>query len=450
MKWVSLIVLLGTTLPLVPYLRSNIRLVKIVWVLVGFVPFVMESVHLYMSAISWAEWPGYVKGLELTIVDALALSLYLSQPRATSPLPFRIAFGLYILASFLSVLSAIVPEAAFFYLWQTARMFLLYATVVRACNNPVVATALLKGMAAGLVLEAVVVLWQRFGLGVLQASGTMIHQNELGMVSHFIVFPFFALLLTGRAGLWPAIVFPAGVIVELLTTSRGTIGLAALGYVLVFAFSALRGWTSRKGRVLLVFMVAAAVAAPLAAAALSQRGSQAVEDSDKSRVYLENMASMMLADHPLGVGGNNFVYSAIAEGYYARAAASNYFAFTVHNVYWLSVVEIGYLGLISFVIYIAGPLIVAFRCGVRNQRDIRGDLLIGLGVGTLVVYLHSFEEWIFITYRLQYFFVMDIGLIVALAMQMGYWRPPVLNRQESQSRSRRAPPEPSLASHRHH
>jgi len=422
-KWIRLVVLFGATLPLVPYLRSNVRLLKLVWMLIGFLPFVIESVHLYMAAVSWVTWPGYAKGIELTVLDTLALSLYLSMPRASHPLPFRIAFGLYFLSTLLSALQAIAPEATLFYSWQFARIFLLYAVIVRGCANPVVPDALLKGMAAGLLMEAVTVLWQRFGLGVLQASGTFFHQNELGMLSHFIVFPFFALLLTGRAGVLPAVVFPAGAIVELMTTSRGTIALGALGYGLVFALSAMRGWTSRKGGILAVFVAAAAVIGPLAISAIAQRGAEQIEGSDNERVAFEKAASMMLTDHPMGVGANNFVEAANTGGYYERAGVGwTSYSATVHNFYWLTVTEIGYFGLIACVILFIVPLNVAFRCGLRHRQDIRADLLIGLGVAVLLVYIQSFEEWVFVTYRLQYVYAMDIGLIGGLATEMGYWR----------------------------
>ena len=305
--------MLGATLSLVPYLRSNIRLLQIVWGLVGFMPFVMESFHLYMSAAFLDHWPGYVTGFELTIIDALALALYLSLPRVSHPLPFRIAISLYLFSTLLSALPAMEPKAALFYSWQVARMFFLYSVIVRACANPLAPVALLKGMAVGLLVQVPVVLWQRFGLGLLQTPGTMVHQNELGMLSHFVVFPFFALLLTGRAGRWPAVVFPAGAIVELMTTSRGTIGLAAMGYMLVFALSALQGWTSRKARMLAVFVVVGAVVAPIAISAIASRGAGQIESSDSSRVVLEKAASLMLADHPLGVGANNFNLTAISR-----------------------------------------------------------------------------------------------------------------------------------------
>jgi hypothetical protein len=426
MKWVNLIAWLGATLPLVPYLRSNAGLVKIVWILVGFLPFIFESVHLYLAPIVWS-WPGYVKGTELTALDALAFALYLGLPPEPNshPLPFRIALGLYFFAVLFSAAQASQPVAVLFYSWQLARMFLLYAVIVRACANPIVPDALLKGMAIGLIMEACVVLWQRFAQGMLQTPGTLQHQNELGMVSHFVVFPFFALLLTGRAGRLPAVVFAAGVIVELLTTSRGTIELAAMGYALVFVLSTAHGWTSRKSQMLLIFVVAAAVVGPVAISAIAQRGASQIESSDSERDDFEMAASMMLADHRLGVGANNFNYIANAEGYYLRAGVGwTSFGATVHNVYWLTLAETGYLGLVAYVNFLLWPLILALRCGVRHRRDIRGDLLIGLGVALLLVYMQCFEEWVFITHRVQYVFTMDIGLIAGLAIQMGYWRLP--------------------------
>jgi O-antigen ligase len=132
---------------------------------------------------------------------------------------------------------------------------------------------------------------------------------------------------------------------------------------------------------------------------------------------------MMLSDHPMGVGANNFVMAAATQGYYARAGLSWIgWASTVHNVYWLVAAETGYVGLVAFVILLLRPLTVAFLCGWRNREDRRGDLLLGLGAGLLLVYLHSFYEWIFINFGVQYIFAVSAGLIAGLAQQLGYWR----------------------------
>ena len=423
LKWLSLAALLVATVSLIPTIRSNTRVRGIVWALVAFLPFVMEPLHITMAVISWPTWPGFVTGTEVTVVDALTLSLYFALPPIRQSLPFRISFALYFIVIILSALQAFVPIAAIFYSWQLARMFLVYVVVVSACADPGALSALLKGMSAGLVLQVPVVLWQRFGLGLLQAPGTFDHQNTLGLVTHFIVFPFFALLLSGRAGWLPSIVVPAGIIVELLTTSRATLGLAAIGYSVVFVVSAIRGWTSRKAIALTVALAVGAVVTPIALSAIESRGSHALDGSDEERAAFISSASSMLSDHPLGVAANNFVVVADVEGYYKRAGVTwmSYLG-TVHNVYWLVVAESGYFGLIAYVTFLFNPMIVAFWCSLRNRDDVRGDLLLGLGTALLVVYLHNLFEWIFVTAQVQYLFTIDIGMVAGLAMRLGYWR----------------------------
>ena len=60
--------------------------------------------------------------------------------------------------------------------------------------------------------------------------------------------------------------------------------------------------------------------------------------------------------------------------------------------------------------------------GAIDEID-RGDLLLGLGVALLTVYIHSYFEWIFFTTYVQYMFAITVGLVAGLAQQLGYWRP---------------------------
>jgi O-antigen ligase len=136
-------------------------------------------------------------------------------------------------------------------------------------------------------------------------------------------------------------------------------------------------------------------------------------------------AADMLADHPMGVGANHFNMVANVGGYFTRVGelwgpgrASN-----VHNVYWLVAAETGYIGLITFVAFILTPMIAALRCGLRHRTEPRGDLLLGLGVALLVVYVHSFEEWIFVVNETQYLLAIIFGLVAGLTEQLHYWRP---------------------------
>ena len=390
--------------------------------LVGFLPFLLANLHFYIAIDSWALWPGYVKGAEVSLLDALAIALYMSLPASRNRVPFRLSMALYFFAVLLSALQSEIPMAALMYCWQLARMFLVYAVVAKGSADPRVPPALLTGMAAALFVQAGAAVWERFGLGMLQADGTLVHQNTLGMMSHLVVFPFFALLLVRRRGWLPPAVLGAGVAIEVLTASRATLGLAGLGYLLVFGISFFRKQSSRKTVVLLVAVISALAILPVAISAFVQRGEANLLSSDEERVSLESAAAAMLSDHPLGVGANHFNFIANRDGYFQRAGlAWTSFSAQVHNIYWLTAAETGYLGLLALLFLVFRPTVVALICGFRFRDDERADLLLGLGVALLIVYVHSYLEWLLVSFEPQYLWAIDLGLVAGLAQQVGYW-----------------------------
>jgi O-antigen ligase len=426
-KWAGLTLLLAAILPLSRWLRRNPYHAPKLWMLLGFLPFALSFAHLDMAVISWIEWPGYVKGAEFSVADGLAIALYLSLPRSQHAVPFVLSMALYCLATVLSAFQAPEPTAALFYSWQLVRVFVVYATVTKGCADPRVPLAILRGMTAGLFVEVAVTSWQRFGLGMIQAPGTMDHQNILGVMTHFVDLPAFALLLSGPIGRVLTAAAPAGIFVDVLTTSRGALGFSLLGYAIIFIISSRRRWTTRKRKVLMIGVAAALLIIPLAILSFDRRFSDqadVVSSDYNERAAFEKAAQLMLSDNPLGQGANHYVFAANLKGYNARAgvvAVTESESANVHNVYFLVAAETGYLGLITFVLLLLRPFTVALLCGWNNRGDQRGDLLIGLGVTLLVVYIHGFFEWIFVLLETQYMLAMDFGLVAGLAVQLGYW-----------------------------
>jgi hypothetical protein len=79
-KWVVLVIILAVISPLSGWLRRNFREIPKFWMLMGFLPFVLSDLHLYMAIYSLPDAGWYLKGAEFSVLDALALSLYLSLP----------------------------------------------------------------------------------------------------------------------------------------------------------------------------------------------------------------------------------------------------------------------------------------------------------------------------------------------------------------------------------
>lgn len=424
MKWIALLIILALIPPATTWLRNNQRELPRVAMLLGLLQFLAGMLHLVIAPISWPFWPGFVKGMELSLVDAIAIVMIFSTPRRHRIAHLRWPVGLYAIIVAASALQTNLPATALFYVWQLLRVMLVITAVAMSCRDPRVPRALLLGMGIGLALQALISVKSHFS-GVLQAAGTFGHQNQLGMLTHFVVFPALALLLASRknAVLWIAPL--AGMVVVILTASRATIGLAGAGYMLVLAMSIVRRPSARKTRVAMGAIVALAVAAPMAALTLGNRFDHAAPDTgyDERAAFIK-AARAMLDDHPLGVGANNYVIIANTQGYSARAGVAmiqSSLSAHVHNAYILAAAEGGWVGGAGFMVMLFWPLIVALRCAWRFRRDPRGEALVGLAGALIIAALHSMYEWIFVTSSTQYLYAIAVGLIAGIGAQLGYW-----------------------------
>lgn len=418
-KWIIFAIGLAFILPAAQWLRQNPRHVPVAWMLFGFLPF---SYNPRISLIDWSGWPGYVLGVQITGIDLLSLILFLVLPPARRPAPFRVVMILYFVAVTVSVFQAEVAMAAAFYPLQLLRIYFVYIVVRRASSDVGTLDRILTGMAAGLCLQVALAAWQK-AQGVVQPGGSFADKNLLGLISEFAIFVPFALMMAGKRG-WQFNVAPvAGAVIGVLTASRAAVGLAAIGFVAVFLLSSLRGWTTRKARVLLGGLLAVAVLTPIAVTSFEKRFAQERVGGADERAMFNNVTTMILADHPFGIGANNYVVVANSGGYSERAGIPWTSALAIaHNIYGLTAAETGYPGVIAFLLLWFRVIIVSFRCAWMYTKDIRGDMLLGLGVTLLVVGIHNAYEWVFMIYNVQYLFGITAGLIAGLAEQLGYWR----------------------------
>lgn len=431
MKWVALLLFIAIVPALAAWLRGNAQRRPIVWTILGLLPFVMDPLHLSVAPIAWPMWPGYVKGMEVSLLDAVALAVLLSSSNVRIRSPMLIVLPVYILLVLISMVNSGVPEAAFFYAWQLARILLLFVAIVKICNDERGPSALILGMILGLCVQAGYSIEQRL-TGVTQSSGTFGHQNLLGMVSHFVTFPALALLMVNAKMRAPLFGVLAGAIVVILGASRATLGLAAVGFVSLLLMSILLKPTGRKSMIVGLGLLALLAATPVALSSLQKRFETAPLSTDyDERAAFARAARMAIADHPMGVGSNQYVVAANIQGYSDRAGVvwnSGSRSANVHNTYLLVWAETGFMGLVAFITLMLMPIMIALRGAWRNRKDPRSDLTLGLGIGLAVVSVHSLYEWVFVDYVVQVLFAIDAGIITGLVRQMSVAKS---NRQKS-------------------
>lgn len=424
MKYLALCVGVLALWPIYVVFRSYPSMRKYVWVALGVLPFLSIVLpFLDVALISWGDfWTGYVPGLQVTAIDIIAVFLFFSVRKNPTFKSLHVLFGLNLAALTLSMLQADEPLATGFAVWQFVRVYFLAVLVAKACTDDVVAYQLLKGLSLGLAIQFIAVIWQKFGQGMVQPTGTFVHQNTLGLITHLVVFPNFALLLAGQRQIQSGASVAMGLVIAALIASRGALGFTGFGFSATYLLSFVRKWSKRKALLGLAGVFAVAGLVPIAMSSLATRFDAVplLDEEYDERAAFNRTAIAILEANPLGIGANHYSYVGKNYGYSVRSGVApieGSLNNIVHNAYLLAAAETGYFGCFSFTLLMIFPIAVAFRYawGVRGNPS--GDLLLGLGVAMTTVCFHSLFEYIVVIKEVQYVMAIVVGMTFGLAKQ---------------------------------
>lgn len=435
---VVMIALIGVA-PLALLIRRSRRIADAAWICIGFLPFLLPALpQVDIALANFEGWIGYVHGIEVTVIDFLALALLLALPGKRGVLNFHIPLAFYLFALLLAMTQAAHPLAASFVVFQFMKVYLLVVVVARGCmNDERVPVLLMKGLAIGLGIQLVAVIQQVASGEFVQPPGTFWHQNTLGMVIHMVALPHFALFLAGARGIQFVAVPPAALLVASLTASRATVALCILGFALTYVLSLVRRFSARKAAIGAVGLLAVLMLIPVAISSFDRRFEETPLQDDKydERAAFNRAAGLILSDFPMGVGPNHYVYIGKNLGYSLKAGVAPFednLSNIVHNAYLLAAAETGYIGLAAFVILLIYPLVIALWYVPLSARAPTGDLLLGLAAALLTVYVHSIYEYILFGKDVQYVFAVTIGTIFGVASRVA-----LLNKSRRQQTTNR-------------
>lgn len=404
---------------IVHLLRTRWHLRQWAYLFLGLLPFVVHTWQLDGAIINWAAWPGYAKGIVVTVEDSLALAIIVTHrtPRGAPPLSGFVA--MYMMAVAFSIILADTPLVPVFYLFQLLRFLVIAIAVAKIAGDPRALQWLGMGLACGMAYEAGIALDQKFQ-GAFQAAGNMAHPNQLGMMSHFVILPLLGLLFAGHRSrmIWVGVLSTLVVIVA--GASRATIGLVGIGVALLLLLSLLRRSTPYKKAVIGVVAVAMGLASPFLLHSVNNRLAQQYEHDNggyDERAAFERAAKAMWKDHPFGVGANEYVSVANMQGYSARAGVvwnGGSRATNVHNTYLLVAAETGWAGLVTYVTMLGAAIVAGWLFAFRNRSDPRGEIALASALAITMMAIHSQYEWITVTYQVQYVLAISFGMISGL------------------------------------
>jgi hypothetical protein len=405
---------------LVPVVWGSIQsdrrnLVRVCFVLGASILLVGPS--LWSAPIAWPLWPAPAKGTEVSFIDAIALALFFTTRKVRIPTPVKVSYVLLCVALFVSTCVAYNRLAAFFYIWEFLRATLVFLAIARACaNEPGAAIAFISGLCVGMIGEAAWVTLQ-YVQHVERPGGSFGHSNTMGIAADFVIFPALALMLGSRRWLLPCAAIVSGLVCVILGGSRASMGLFPVGMFLTLVLSIAHKSSSRKYIFLtaMTFLVIAAVPAMLWS--IGKRTTEATASSDSDRAAMKEAASMIIADHPFGVGANQYVIIANTGGYSQRAGVpwneANLRA-PVHDTYYLVTAELGFLGLAGMLAMLGSFIALGFRL-VRNRLPDGGsELFPGLLATTIIVAIQISYEFTFMDFIIHDLFAINAGILIAI------------------------------------
>ena len=421
MKWIVLAALIAAVPVIVEWLRTNPREAPWLSGLMGVLLFVYGPYNLSVAPYPWAMWPGYVKGIDVTVLDVVALGIVIGTRHRPFKMPFRWQMILYLIAVVIAIPQSPVPMASSFYVWQLIRVYIVFRAVALVSQDDRHWNAILAGLILGLSFHALTAGWA-WGRGVTQSGGRLGHQNLLGMFTNMVLMPSLAMALAGIRLRWAMLGVFAAAIALTATASRASIALGAVGVGLTLLVSLVRRPSQRKFGMAFLALIALGVTAPLASYSLSNRfqGSSfsIYFDGDDVRNRMIQATEKMIADHPFGVGPNYFVVSANTEQYWLRAGipqTRGNMAAHVHNSYLLVQAETGFIGLGAVLLILFSAITYPLYISFKYRRNIRGDILAGLSVGLITFVIQNRVEWGVVTETVQYMLAINFGLIAGLA-----------------------------------
>ena len=417
MKWLFLVGLILGTPILAMLLRGRPRMILLVCFLLGPGLYFLGQT-LWVSPISWVAWPGYVRGIYVSFIDAISIALITATHRLRIPVSIKLAFAVYCCGLLLSTLTShfyLMPAA--FYAWQLFRTVLLFVAIARVCGTvPAAPIAIVSGLGLALGMESLLVVYQ-FASGVQRAGGSFSNANYMGLSLDYAVFPVIALMLGTRRLVWPGLAGLAAIAIAVLGGSRATLGLLAAGIALTVLLSLVHRRSGRKFAFAGATALLLLVSAPVMLWAVNRRSEAVLESSNQMRQALKLSARMIITDYPLGIGPNSFVVFANTRGYNDRAGVpwngENRYV-PVHNTYYLVGAEMGLVGLAGLVSILVALIALGLRTMRRQFPDDAGELVPGLLATMIIASIHIAYEFVVMDFVLHAFFAIAAGILVGL------------------------------------
>lgn len=162
-----------------------------------------------------------------------------------------------------------------------------------------------------------------------------------------------------------------------------------------------------------IMMLAAIPVAAVVLPSIVHRFLTAPVDAEESRHQANEAAYAMANNHIFGVGINNYSH-VINETAYSRFIPFEGDRGIVHNIYLLHACEMGWLGMLVFLVMIGNGMWLGIRQLFSRTDDPPSWMALGIVIGMLSLWIQSLLEWAFRQTYLTVEYFMLAGFLAAM------------------------------------
>ncbi len=390
----------------------------------------------------FVAYRGVDRGFGVTVADLLFFGFFLwillgGSKEKIIWWPYNtLLWQLLLLFSIISLLNSKVAYYGLFTFHKFVRGYILYWVVVNLVRDREAVEAVVNGVMCAVLFQSTVVIWDKYVTHkvVNRSVGSFPHPNTLAMYVDLITPMVLAVLLSGGfKNIWSKLA-PASIIGALLcvifTKSRAALVIAGAALGGVTGLSILLKPTGKKIAVAMVGFLLVDIIGIIAAPKIIERFQKAPEASELTRKYFNNAAHAMANEHTFGTGLNSYSWTLANTDYYWYVYAEEQDTIkdeeefrespmgqsrlgTAHHIYYLFAAEMGWPGMIVFIMFIGNYYLHNIVLLFRIKDDYYQAILLGLFVGFSTLHLQGLLEWIFRQTQVFFLFCLLSGLMVA-------------------------------------
>ncbi len=391
----------------------------------------MATSPIDVTFFSYTNYRGDIRGIEFGMTDWFAILLAIIMTNAPHWRKHRLYFrnpneflmGIYLLYCFTSIFTAVVPQFAFFGFTKLLRAYLTFWVAYNYVRTEKDLRFILACVIGLTFYNFIQVLLDKYMRGLFPPRSPFLHQNTLSTfqnILNFIIFAFFlqeSNKVFDKKNLlyWAAL--GTGSLTTVATLSRGGMATMVIGYMMIVAMSFfLKQHSSKQKKKLSALGVISLISLPILAFILPpiiNRFQNAPKESAEARHVFNDLAYQLGTDYFFGIGLNNYSFAG-KYMQYSQDLPSIDQGGLAHHIYWLHFGELGIIGLLSFVLMMAGFIFILFKFVLKRADSTERIFGIGLLTAFCIFALIGTLEWLFRQIQITVIYFTLAGVAMSL------------------------------------